>query len=232
MQSFKTRSTGENLRALTMAGILAAMGVILQRFSISLPLVRIGIGPVPTIVSGLLLGPVLGGATGLVKDLAGFLLAPPASGSFFPPITVIQMLYGILPPLLLLVFRQPVDWLWGRLFNQKPAAWASEPVPAKAEESRGRRWLAALPPSLVTCSLVVAITQFIAGGLLMPAALSLLQSKSVTWELWYANFLTRLPQQVAYLVGYPLVSYIAIEALGRVPLRKGVANEAVLSRHS
>lgn len=220
MPYFKKRSSGEKLRAMTMAGILAAMGIILQRFSISLPLVRIGIGPIPTIVSGLLLGPVLGGVTGLVKDLAGFLLAPPASGSFFPPITIIQMLYGILPPLLLLVFRQPVDWLWGRL------------VPAKTEETRGRRWLSALPPSIVTCSLVVAITQFIAGGLLMPAALGLLQSKSITWEIWYANFLTRLPQQVAYLVCYPLISYIIIEALGRVPLQKGVANEAVLSRHS
>ena len=204
-----------------LAGLLAAMGVILQRFSISLPLVRIGIGPVPTIVSGLLLGPIYGGVTGLIKDVAGFLLAPPASGaSFFPPITVIQMLYGILPPLFLLVFRRPVDWLWERL------------TPAKTTASSQRSWLSAVPPSLVTCFLVVALTQFIAGGLLMPAALNILMDKTLTWSMWTSYFLTRLPQQTAYLIGYPLLSYIIVAALERAPLRSRFANGAILSRHS
>ena len=82
-------SAGEQLRNLVLVGLFAALGIVFQAFSISTPLMRIGIGPIPTIVSGMLLGPVLGGITGLLKDVVGFIVAPPASGSFFPPITII-----------------------------------------------------------------------------------------------------------------------------------------------
>ncbi|HBS92545.1 MAG TPA: hypothetical protein DEA85_00885 [Firmicutes bacterium] len=213
-------SAGEQLRNLVLVGLFAALGIVFQAFSISMPLMRIGIGPIPTIVSGMLLGPVLGGITGLLKDVVGFIVAPPASGSFFPPITIIQMLYGILPPLLLPIFRTPVDWIWGRL------------VPTDSIQHRGRRWLAGLPARLVTCCLVVAATQFITGGLLMPAALNLLLDGQITSSLWLARFTTRIPQQAAFLVGYPLITYVIIEALERVPARGGVVRETVLSRHS
>lgn len=209
-----------NLQALVLAGLLAALGIVFQAFSITMPLMRIGIGPIPTIISGMLLGPIFGGITGLLKDVVGFLVAPPASGSFFPPITIIQMLYGILPPLLLPVFRTPVDWVWGRL------------VHTEGIQRRGLRWLAGLPARLVTCYLVVATTQFINGGLLMPAALNLLFDGQVTKSLWLARFTARIPQQVALLVGYPVITYAIIEALDRVPVRGGVLREAVLSRHS
>ena len=220
MHNFNRRSAGENLRALILVGLFAALGIVLQVFSISMPLMRIGISPIPTIVSGMLLGPVFGGITGLLKDVVGFLVAPPASGSFFPPITIIQMLYGILPPLILPIFRTPVDWIWGRL------------VDTEAIKRRGLRWLSGMPARLVTCFLVVAVTQFINGGLLMPAALNLLLDGKITWSLWLARFITRIPQQVAYLVGYPLISYVIIEALERVPAQGGVIREAVLSKHS
>jgi ECF transporter S component (folate family) len=220
VHNFNRRSAGENLRALILVGLFAALGIVLQVFSISMPLMRIGISPIPTIVSGMLLGPVFGGITGLLKDVVGFLVAPPASGSFFPPITIIQMLYGILPPLILPIFRTPVDWIWGRL------------VDTEAIKRRGLRWLSGMPARLVTCFLVVAVTQFINGGLLMPAALNLLLDGKITWSLWLARFITRIPQQVAYLVVYPLISYVIIEALERVPAQGGVIREAVLSKHS
>lgn len=215
----KGLSSDQNLRALIFTGLLAALGIVLQRFSITMPLMRIGISPVPTVVSGLLLGPVFGGITGLLKDLVGFLVAPPASGGYFPPITIIQMLYGILPPLLLPIFRGPVDWLWGRL------------VSAKEINNPRNRWLAGIPARLITCSLVVALTQFINGGLLMPAALNLLMDGQVTWSLWLARFTTRIPQQVAYLIGYPLLTYVIVEALEKIKAREGLGRPAVLSRH-
>jgi ECF transporter S component (folate family) len=213
------RPAGENLRAMILTGLFAALGIVFQRFSISMPLMRIGIGPIPTIVSGMLLGPVYGGITGLIKDVVGFLLAPPASGGFFPPVTVIQMLYGILPTLFLPLFRRPVDWLWGNLY------------PPSGNQGKGRRWLAGLPARLVTCFLVVILTQFITGGLLMPAALNLLYDGQVTWTLWLARFTTRIPQQVAYFIGYPLVTYVVIEALERAPVWRGLPRQTVLSRH-
>src|SRR5690606_6830058 len=120
---FFMRKFSVNLRAMVLSGLLAAMGIVLQYFSITMPLMRIGISPVPIMVAGLVLGPVYGGITGLVKDTVGFLVA--GQGSFFPPITVIQMLYGILPPLLLPLFRTPVHWVWDKAVRpdkvQRPA---------------------------------------------------------------------------------------------------------------
>ncbi len=214
-----SQPAGEKLRPMILTGLFAALGIVFQGFSISTPLMRIGISPIPTIVSGLFLGPVYGGLTGLLKDLVGFLVAPPASGSFFPPITIIQMLYGILPPLLLLFFRRPVDWIWGQV------------VPKDDNQGRGLRWLSGLPARLITCFLVVAVTQFICGGLLMPAALSLLLDGQVTQSLWLARFTLRIPQLIVYLVAYPLATYVIIEALERIPARGGVAHETVLSKH-
>jgi ECF transporter S component (folate family) len=208
----------ENLRAMVMVGLFVAMGIVLQVFSIQMPLMRIGISPIPTIVSGILLGPIFGGITGLLKDVVGFIVAPPASGSFFPPITIIQMLYGILPPLLLPVFRGPVDWVWKRL------------VRVDTINNPGLRWLAGLPARLVVCYLVVVVTQFINGGLLMPAALNLLIDGQITMALWLARFSTRIPQQVIFLIGYPAITYAVVEALDRVPARMGVFRAAALSR--
>lgn len=211
----------KNTRALVMVGLFAALGVVLQGFSFFVtPFMRIGIGPIPAIISGLLLGPVFGGITGLLKDVAGFFLAPPASGGFFPPVTLIQMLYGILPPLLLLVVRRPIDWLWGRV------------VAVDEISSRPRRWLAGLPARLVTCVLVVAATQFVTGGLLMPAALNLLYDGGITWSFWLARFTARIPQQVVFFIAYPFITYVLIEALERVPVRGSHVRKAVLSRHS
>ena len=215
----KLDSYPDKLRTLVMVGLFVAMGIVLQVFSIQMPLMRISIAPIPTVVSGLLLGPVLGGITGLIKDVTAFMVAPPAQGSFFPPITIIQMLYGILPPLLLPVFRKPVDWVWGKV------------VQPESIQSSGRRWLAGLPARLITCYLVVAATQFITGWLLMPAALSILLNKQLTAASWLGIFTSRIPQQIISRIGYPALTYPIIEALDRVPARMRF-RDAALSRHS
>lgn len=211
----------KNLRPMIMVSMFAAMGIVLQAFSINMPLMRIGISPIPTIVSGIILGPFFGGLTGLLKDVVGFIVAPPAGGgSFFPPITIIQMLYGILPPLLIPIFRGPVDWVWSRIFK------------IDSIERPRLRWLAGLPARLVVCYLVVAITQFINGGLLMPAALNLLFDGQITWALWLSRFTVRIPQQVSFLLGYPALTYAIVEAMDRVPARMRFFREAAFSRHS
>lgn len=212
-------STASQLRSMILSGLFAALGIVLQVFSVSAPLIRVGISPIPTIVAGLLLGPAYGAGTGLLKDVVGFMVAPPASGSFFPPITIIQMLYGILPPLLLLLFRRPVDWIWGRV------------IPKDDKRDKGARWLSGLSAGLATCFLVVGLTQLICGGLLMPAALSLLYDGKLTQSLWLARFTPRLLQQLLSLVAYPLITYVVLKAFERIPVWGGVARETVLSKH-
>lgn len=213
-------STASQLRSMILSGLFAALGIVLQVFSVSAPLIRVGISPIPTIVAGLLLGPAYGAGTGLLKDVVGFMVAPPASGSFFPPITIIQMLYGILPPLLLLLFRRPVDWIWGRV------------IPKDDKRDKGARWLSGLSAGLATCFLVVGLTQLICGGLLMPGALSLLYDGKLTQSLWLARFTPRLLQQLLSLVAYPLITYVVLKAFERIPVWGGVARETVLSKHS
>lgn len=78
------------------AGILIALNVILTRF-VSIPLgqiLRISIGQVPVILSGLWLGPLIGGITGAAGDLIGCLFSGYVP---VPLITVSAALMGIIP---------------------------------------------------------------------------------------------------------------------------------------
>ena len=80
-------------------GMLAAVQIILSRFlAIQVGgFGRIALSPVATIVSGLWLGPVAGGLTGLIADLIGCLIQGYAVN---PLITLAAMMWGILPGLL------------------------------------------------------------------------------------------------------------------------------------
>lgn len=89
---------------LVKAALLAAISIILTRiFSIMVPLgglpaLRIGFGSLPLIISGMMLGPVIGGVTGIVSDIVGYLMNP--QGAYFPGFTLSSALFGILPGLL------------------------------------------------------------------------------------------------------------------------------------
>lgn len=174
-----------SVRTLVLAGLFVALGVTLQFFSIEMPYLRVGLSPVPTMLAGLTMGPVAGAMVGLTKDITGFIIKP--MGSFFPPITIIQMLYGVLPPLLLPLMLRLMKPLCNWLRNE-------------------------LPPYY----LAIGLTQFIAGGLLMPAALNILLDGQVTTQLYAARFAMRLPQQVLHIAAYPLVTYLMVHALARV----------------
>lgn len=98
-------------KTLTQAGFLTAISIVLTRFvSIMVPLagglpaLRLGFGELPIVLSGLLLGPLVGGITGLVADLIGALAFP--QGPFFPGFTLSSMLWGILPGIYSIYLRR------------------------------------------------------------------------------------------------------------------------------
>lgn len=84
-------------KTLVLAAVLTALSVVLTRFfSVQLTsTMRIGIGPLPIIMSGIILGPIFGGMVGLVADLIGFLINP--GGSFHLGFTFSSVLTGVLP---------------------------------------------------------------------------------------------------------------------------------------
>ena len=90
---------------LVMAAFLTALSIVLTRFfSVMLPEVRIGIGKVPIVMSGLLFGPMLGGISGAAADLVGMLLFP--TGAYHPGFTISSMLDGLIPGIFALYFNR------------------------------------------------------------------------------------------------------------------------------
>jgi len=87
------------------AGFLATVSIVLTRFLSlmlllgGLPALRVGFGSVPIIMSGMMFGPVVGGITGVVADLVGYLINP-MGGTFFPGFTLSAALYGVIAGIL------------------------------------------------------------------------------------------------------------------------------------
>lgn len=84
------------------ASLLAGLSIVLTRvFAFMVPLaglpaLRIGFGAIPIMISGILFGPVVGGFTGAVADVVGFLINP-MGGAFFPGFTISSALSGVIP---------------------------------------------------------------------------------------------------------------------------------------
>ena len=89
---------------LLLLALFAAISIIFTRFlSFYLPIitvnsVRISLGNIPIILSGLLLGPFAGAATGIVADVIGATLLSPYG--YFPGFTLSACLVGFIPGLL------------------------------------------------------------------------------------------------------------------------------------
>ncbi len=86
-------------KTLVLAAIFVAMNVILSRLG-SIMLfngsVRFSFGNIPLIVSGLILGPVVGAMTGGIADLLGFFINS-HGGAFHPGFTLSSILTGAIP---------------------------------------------------------------------------------------------------------------------------------------
>ncbi|HHY13235.1 MAG TPA: folate family ECF transporter S component [Thermoanaerobacterales bacterium] len=91
-------------RELVMASFLSAFSIILTRY-VSIMIaggsIRLGFGNLPVITSGILLGPLLGGLTGLISDVVGVIILP--QGTFHPGFTLSGILTGVIPGLIMRV---------------------------------------------------------------------------------------------------------------------------------
>ncbi|MCK9221031.1 MAG: folate family ECF transporter S component [Limnochordia bacterium] len=93
---------------LVIGSLLSALSIVATRFLSfqvfigGIGAVRLGFGPLPIIFAGLLLGPLWGGAVGFIADTLGFFVNP-MGGGFLPPITLIAILRGVIPGLLVKV---------------------------------------------------------------------------------------------------------------------------------
>ena len=97
----KTRFSAQTL---AIAGVLVAMNIVLSRF-VSIPIgtsLRISVSSVPIILAGIWLGPLAGGCCGFLGDLLGCLISGYAPN---PLLSVSAILMGVLPALLLKLFR-------------------------------------------------------------------------------------------------------------------------------
>lgn len=88
----KKVNTGYAVRSLTLAAMLIAMSVVIGIFCKSVlnfggGLFRITFENFPIIISGILFGPIVGGAVGLGSDLISYLL----SGQAYPPNLIVSL---------------------------------------------------------------------------------------------------------------------------------------------
>lgn len=87
MKSFSTRSW-------VIMALMTAISIILSRFfSIQTDILRISLGYIPIILTGILLGPVQGAVVGLVADFFGTMLF--SSSAWFPPLALTPLFIGL-----------------------------------------------------------------------------------------------------------------------------------------
>ena len=104
------QSMGLSTNVLVKAALLAAVSVVLTRFFSymvplgGLPALRVGFGSVPLIVSGIMLGPLVGGIVGVVSDVVGYMINP-MGGAYFPGFTLTAALYGVISGILFKNFK-------------------------------------------------------------------------------------------------------------------------------
>jgi riboflavin transporter len=97
-------------RVITNIGLLIALSIILTRVaSLRIAIggvegVRIGLGKFPVILGGILFGPIAGGLIGGFSDLLGYIINP--IGAYMPHFTITSALTGIIPVLILRLFKK------------------------------------------------------------------------------------------------------------------------------
>ena len=98
-----------NTKNIAYFGLLIALNVILTRVgSIRIggggtEIIRIGFGGYPVIFAGIVFGPLAGGVVGAIGDLIGMVVSP--MGPYMPHFTLVAALTGIIPGLIMLMFK-------------------------------------------------------------------------------------------------------------------------------
>lgn len=90
--------------SLVATALMIALSVVLTRFaSVRIAIggvegIRIGLGALPNVLAGIVIGPFYGLASGGISDVLGFLLSP--MGGYMPQFTLTAALMGAIPGLL------------------------------------------------------------------------------------------------------------------------------------
>ncbi len=98
-----------NTKNIAYFGLLIALNVVLTRVgSIRIggggtEIIRIGFGGYPVIFAGIVFGPLAGGVVGAIGDLIGMVVSP--MGPYMPHFTLVAALTGIIPGLIMLMFK-------------------------------------------------------------------------------------------------------------------------------
>ena len=72
--------------------------------------IRIGFGGFPTILAGIIFGPISGGIVGAVGDIVGYYINP--AGPYMPHFTLTAALTGIIPAVVILPFKKGIPGFW------------------------------------------------------------------------------------------------------------------------
>lgn len=92
-----------NTKKIVYIGLFVSISIVLTRMLAfyPVPTIRISFGDIPTMLSGMMFGPVAGAITGALADVLGTLMFPPATGAtFFPGFTLSKILVGAIPALI------------------------------------------------------------------------------------------------------------------------------------
>ena len=85
----------KSVRCLTLTGILIALSMLLEMFSINLQVVKINFAFLAVAMIGMLFGPTVGFMAGLACDVVGFIASNQSQG-FFPIYVLVAGLQGLI----------------------------------------------------------------------------------------------------------------------------------------
>ena len=112
MKNFFPRNDLDQISKIALAGLFIAIAVILQKvlainYIPIIPFVRVSPGgPAIIIFASLLLGPWYGLLVGGASDIIGYFIFDASGFGFFPTITLIYTLLGLLPYFLFFIFKK------------------------------------------------------------------------------------------------------------------------------
>lgn len=162
-----------NIQTVVKAGFLVAISIVMTRFAyIMLPIggvqgMRISFGELPIMLSGFLFGPIVGALTGIAADLIGILINP--QGPYFPGFTISSMMWGAIPGLIMMFFRNSRDY---SLFKVMLAVGISYVIISLALNTLwlsmlyGSAFFILLPPRILNVVVSIPIMGFVANLLL------------------------------------------------------------------
>jgi ECF transporter S component (folate family) len=104
-----------SLRKMVYLSLLVAIGVVLKVFKIPVPILGLTFTGFPTILAGVIFGPISGFIVGAMADVLGFIFRP--TGAFMPHFTLSAALTGAIPGLIINWFKRENLNFWHYLLG-------------------------------------------------------------------------------------------------------------------